>query len=287
MIYHRNIVQVGYNVQCTVDSENMFIVDIYTGGVTDRGDLGVAAKRVQELLGVKKIDLLADAGYHNGADIAYCERRGIRTFIPPGEKHHQKEAGFRKSDFEYNELRDSYRCPAGHELTHELTYKKKNSKRKYRTKRYGTTQCCGCRMRRRCTSSSKGRKIERPNHQKHVDRNDRRVKRYQDTYRLRQQIVEPVFGVMKRQWHFDHVLMRTREKVETEVTIAAIAWNLMRLDALKGEKWLKKALKRAYFWLDNDMRDNEASQSHCRESKKGRIVMIHRTRECFETRVVA
>ena len=32
------------------------------------------------------------------------------------------------------------------------------------------------------------------------------------TYRIRQQIVEPVFGVLKRQWHLDHVTHRGREK---------------------------------------------------------------------------
>ena len=247
VIKHRNIVEVGYNIQTMVDAKHMFIVDIYAGGVTDRSDLGVAARRAQDLLEVDKIDLLADAGYHNGADIAYCERRGIRTFIPPSNQHYQKEEGFRKSDFIYEKEKDVYICPDGQTLKHELTYKKQNSKRKYRVKRYGTPMCEGCPQRERCTTSAAGRKIERPNHQPHVERNDSRVRRYRDYYRLRQQIVEPVFGVLKRQWHFDHLLLRRRKHVETEVTIAALTWNLMRLTNLKGIKWLEKAMKMAFF----------------------------------------
>lgn len=180
VIKHRNIVEVGYNIQATVEADHLFVVDVYAGGVTDRGDLGVAADRSQRLLEVEKIDLLADAGYHNGADIAYCERKGIRTFIPPGQQHHQKEVGFRKKDFRYDKERDEYVCPAGEVLSHELTYKKQNSKRKYRVKRYGTDKCGGCALRASCTTSTAGRKIERANHQEHVERNDSRVSRYHD-----------------------------------------------------------------------------------------------------------
>lgn len=247
VIKHRNIVEVGYNIQATVEGDHLFVVDVYAGGVTDRADLGPAADRSQRLLEVEKIDLLADAGYHNGADIAYCERKGIRTFIPPGQQHQQKQEGFRKKDFRYDKDRDVYICPDGQELTHELTYKKHNSKRKYRVKRYGTSMCEGCPIRSKCTTSAAGRKIERPNHQAHVDRNNSRVKRYYDFYRLRQQIVEPVFGVWKRQWHFDHVILKGREKVEAETSLAAITWNIMRLMKVKGKKWVEKTLKRVLF----------------------------------------
>jgi len=135
VIKHRNIVEVGYNIQASVDAKHNMIVDVFAGGVTDRGDLGEAAKRSQDLLCVPKIDLLADKGYHNGADIAYCERKGIRTFIPPSNQHHQKEDGFRKKDFIYNQKENTYTCPNGQTLFYELTYKKKNNRRNYRVKR--------------------------------------------------------------------------------------------------------------------------------------------------------
>ena len=253
VIKHRNIVEVGYNIQTMVDSKHLMIVDVFAGGVTDRGDLGEAAKRSQDLLGVQKIDLLADKGYHNGADIAYCERKGIRTFIPPSNQHHQKEVGFRKMDFVYDFEADTYTCPDGQELTYELTYKKKNNRRNYRVKRYGTTMCEGCPLRPKCTTSAVGRKIERANHQPNVERNNARVARYPDYYRLRQQIVEPIFGVWKRQWHFDHLMLRTKTKVETEVSIAAFTYNLMRLVKVKGLEWIKKESQKLYILLETIM----------------------------------
>ena len=54
VIKHRNIVEVGYNVQTMVDSKHLMIVDVFAGGVTDRGDLGEAAKRSQDLAGCTK-----------------------------------------------------------------------------------------------------------------------------------------------------------------------------------------------------------------------------------------
>lgn len=240
VILHRNIVNVGYNIQTTVDAKHNLVIDTFAGGVNDRADLAHAAKRSQELLGVPKIELLADKGYHNGADIAYCERRGIRTWIPPARKHHQKEPGFRKSDFVYDQQADTYTCPDGQTLKVELIFKKKNNRRNYRVKRYATKMCDGCPLRPSCTTSPHGRKIERPNHQANVERNDTRVKRYPDFYRLRQQIVEPIFGVWKRQWHFDHLLLKSKEKVETEVTLAAFTYNLMRVVTIKGANWIKK-----------------------------------------------
>ncbi|MEO1438094.1 MAG: IS1182 family transposase [Bacteroidota bacterium] len=240
VIKHRNIVEVGYNIQLTADEKHNLIVDVFTGGVTDRADLALAAKRTQALLGKEKFEMLADKGYYNGADIAYCERKGIRTFIPPPNQHHQKEPGFRKKDFIYHPITDTFQCPAGQHLQYELTFKRQNNRRFYRVKRYGTDQCQHCPLAKKCTSAKAGRKIERPNHQANADRNNARVKRYPDFYRLRQQIVEPIFGVLKRQWHFDHVIHKSRPKVELEVSLASLTYNIMRAINILGINGLLK-----------------------------------------------
>jgi hypothetical protein len=64
-----------------------------------------------------------------------------------------------------------------------------------------------------------------------------------------------VFGVWKRQWHFDHLQLKTKKKVEMEMSIAALTYNVMRLLNVKGLKWMKKRLERAHilnkiaFWF--------------------------------------
>ena len=94
---------------------------------------------------------------------------------------------------------------------------------------------------------------EMANHQPNVERNNARVARYPDDYRLRLQIVEPIFCVWKRQWHFDHLMLRTKTKVGTEVSIAVFTCNLMRLVKVKGLVWIKKESKKLYILLETIM----------------------------------
>jgi hypothetical protein len=35
VIKHRNIVEVGYNIQATADAQHNLVVDVYAGGVND------------------------------------------------------------------------------------------------------------------------------------------------------------------------------------------------------------------------------------------------------------
>ena len=243
VIRHRNIVEVGYNIQTVADGKYSLVVDVFAGGVNDLYDLSPAAIRSQEILDKKYIDLIADAGYHNGAEIAITERRGVRPFVAVRQQHEQKEAGFRKSDFIFNRDRNTYTCPAGNELGFLLNFTRGNTKRSYGVKRYGTDKCNTCSLRENCTTNKNGRFIERPNHQDYVDRNDRRVTRYKEFYRLRQQIIEHIFGTWKRHWGMDYTLLRGKEKVVSEYQIAAIAYNLKRSVSILGLKGVKERLK--------------------------------------------
>ena len=55
-------------------------------------------------------------------------------------------------------------------------------------------------------------------------------------YKLRQQTVEPVFGVMKSAMGFRRFLLRGLDKVSTEWTLVCLAYNLRRLHTLDRVK---------------------------------------------------
>ncbi|MCB0621343.1 MAG: IS1182 family transposase [Saprospiraceae bacterium] len=243
VILHRNIVEVGYNLQAIIDERYKLVVDIFCAGVNDVGALARGSKRVQQVLKRKFIDLLADAGYHHGAELAYAERRGVRPFVAPRRNPPQKEKGFRKEDFLYNPADDTYRCPAQKLLTPELTFRRISSQRSYRVRRYGTPHCAGCPLKRRCTTSDIGRKIERPLHQAYTDRNDQRVARYKEFYRTRQEIIEHIFGTWKRHWGMTYSLLKGKQKVGTEFRLAALAYNLLRTRTILGIDDLRKRLQ--------------------------------------------
>ena len=242
VILHRNIVHVGYNIQSTVDSKNNIIVDQFCGGITDRNDLGRAVKRAQSILNKKKFDVLADGGYHNGAELAYVERLGVKPYVSVPRLRLQKEEGFNKQDFKFNKSNNTYTCPQGHEMN-QIMHFKRGVKRRYKVRRYATNKCSNCPVRDTCTTNVHGRFIERPSHQDHVDRNKSRIDKHKDYYRRRQAIVEHPFGTLKRQWHIDHTLVKGKRNVITEYRIAAIAYNLCRSLSILGRDSLIKRLK--------------------------------------------
>ena len=68
----------GYNVQIAVEAEHHLIVmHEVTDDGTDRSQLSHVADETKALLGVEKLDAVADRGYFNSEEILACEEAGI------------------------------------------------------------------------------------------------------------------------------------------------------------------------------------------------------------------
>jgi len=102
-----------------------------------------------------------------------------------------------------------------------------------------------CPIKLQCTSSARGRLIRRQEDQASITRNNRRVNRNPDYYRQRQQIIEHQFGSLKRQRGFTYTLMRGKDKVLGEVSLAFITYNLGRAMSVLGIKGLLGRIKRS------------------------------------------
>lgn len=75
----------------------------------------------------------------------------------------------------------------------------------------------------------RGRIIQRSLYQEAVDLNNQRVMQEKEKYRKRQEMVEHPFGIVKRQWGYDHVLMKGIDKVEAESNLIFLCYNLKRV----------------------------------------------------------
>jgi len=82
-----------------------------------------------------------------------------------------------------------------------------------------------------------------------LEENQKRVEENPEYYRLRQQITEHQFGTIKRQWGFDHTLMRGKQNVLSEVNLIMICYNLTRLMSIIDPKELRNRLKQLAFEL--------------------------------------
>jgi hypothetical protein len=69
---------VGYNVQVAVDTEHHLIVTHEVTNVgSDRAQLANVASQAKEVLGVDKLEAVADRGYFSGEEILACDKAGI------------------------------------------------------------------------------------------------------------------------------------------------------------------------------------------------------------------
>lgn len=251
VVFQRNSVRVGYNIQAASESKNKLLIAADTGDVNDTKALAVMVKRVQENLGELEegivMNVLADKGYHSGRELKACEKLGVNSFISPKESSSSiSNPDFAMESFLYDQQEDTYTCPAGETLhTNGRWYNKKllNGRKSYQVKHYKTRACDGCQLRTQCTSNKRGRFIERTEYQEYVERNNDRVNQDPEYYRQRQQIIEHQFGTIKRHWHFDYTLTKGKEKVLGETYLIFTCYNLRRILSIFGFEALMSKMK--------------------------------------------
>jgi transposase len=240
VIMHRNIINVGYNIQAVSDQKNKLLVFTDTGSVNDTYVLAPVAIASKELLAKKSMIALADKGYNTGEQLQTCKDHNITTYVAPKESSTPGKDCISIGKFQYNPDEDIYTCPAEKVLTTNGNFYKKGN---YRIKQYKTQTCKSCSIRKQCTQNKTGRLIERSEYQEVIDENRDRVMADPDYYRIRQQITEHQFGTMKRQWGFTHTLMKGKEYVLSEVHLLFMIYNLRRSMSVLGLEELKKRLK--------------------------------------------
>ncbi len=247
VVLHRNVVNVGYNIQAGCDSKYKLFVNNDTGSVNDTHALAHMALDAKELLGVETMDTLTDKGYTTGVHIDTCTKNNITTYSSPKAHSSQKNGLYDMQIFVYNKEKDTYTCPAGAILTTNGTvYKKRN----HRVKHYkNRTACKDCQLRSQCTTNKNGRFIERSIYQEALEENEKRVKENPEYYKLRQQITEHQFGTLKRQWDFSYTLMKGKENVLSEVNLMMMVYNLRRLMSIFDMDELQTRLKQLVLLL--------------------------------------
>ena len=249
LIIKKNIVEVSYNTQAAVDAKHNLFVHVEATNTNDGKALHHAAVQAKENMGLKKqnsLDVLADKGYHTGAELQLCQDDNIQTYVAfkeqPSVKHLQKE--FLSTQFIYHTEQDRYTCPSGQTLTSLGTwhYKKGDAgETSYRFKTYRTDGCKSCSLKKHCTKLNK-RIIHRSEYQHAVDRNNKNIRENPGYYKRRQSICEHPFGTIKRQWGYTYTLMKGLNKVNGEMNLIGLVYNIKRTLSILGFEKLMKAI---------------------------------------------
>ena len=229
----------GYNVQSVVDDKHKLIIASEVVNRSDAGHLHAMAKAAKEVLEVKSLQVLADVGYYNSADMKACEDDGIKAYVPPSEGNGvlEKQGRFSLKDFSYDAATDAYRCPAG-ELLRPTKGRFTNTSGRVEIRYLSGKAVCGaCPLRARCLAPKAAqRSIGRWEHEDVIERHRARMQSADadDLMRRRSAIVEHPFGTIKCRAGYRHFLVRGFNKVRGEWSLMALCYNFTRVLNILG-----------------------------------------------------
>ncbi len=237
-------VDVGYNVQTSVDAKEKRILDFeVTNQPNDLKQLGDMAKRAKELSDVEQLEVVADKGYYNAKELKECVKYGITPYV--AKQTYSNGTGVRDyyaDRFRYDKEKDVYICPAGKILYRART--RRNSEQGVIGYDYRNYKACSkCPFKEKCTRSKRGRTIYRHVDQDFLDGIDLRTEANIEKYKLRQMIVEHPFGTIKRSWQSGYFLTRGKRAVTAEMSLTYLAYNLRRAINILGTEEILRKLK--------------------------------------------
>lgn len=262
LVIRNGITEVAYNVQSTVDAKHNIPINYEVSNQNDSKAMGGMLTQAVEVLGHNKFTAIFDKGYHTGSEFETAKQLDVDVLVAIPDLPRSSmapDSAYNISEFVYNKEEDTYSCPAGNILkTNGKWYgKSRNSKGRkkqdpIKMKQYQTDACKTCPVYDLCTraKNKRGRVIERLVYAHLLEKNKQQMNEHYETYRKRQAIVEHPFGIIKRQWGFDHIMTKqTIKRASADVGLIFTAFNLRRIFNILGQNKLQKYLKELAFYF--------------------------------------
>jgi transposase len=195
--------------------------------------VGAMLDQSKRVTGETVREVLLDAGYFDDSVIAATLERDVSLICPEGKTPGtpKKSSAFHKSQFQYDQTTDQYRCPQGQIMILLRSLSATPGKRAYGL--YGTTGCEHCASRADCTKT-KARHIRR--HPEETLRDAlRQVMEHPQArviFSSRKAMVEPVFSHLREQQGLNRFRRKGLRQVKREFALHILAHNLSRAVAL-------------------------------------------------------
>ena len=235
---------VCFNVQAAVDEKHKLVVAFdVTNEATDSKQLVPMASKAKEALGVEALEVVADKGYYDSEQLLECRQNQILPLVPrkSDKAKMEKMQIFGKEVFLYDKSSDSFRCPAGQELIYRFSGFRQDQQKMLRY--YWTDHCRNCSLVNRCTTNKqKHRRMTRWEHEDFLDEIEKTVRLNRDKYHKRQEIIEHVFGTLKRAMNHGYFLLKGRTKVTTEAALSFLAYDFKRVISILGTEKMIAAM---------------------------------------------
>ena len=182
---------------------------------------------------------MADRGYYKGEDIQACEDAGIEAYVARPQRGSAVHDGlFRKDEFTYDPMTDSFLCPGEQHLHPMYRSTSNGADRRHYVNRVARRDCA---IRLQCTGNTH-RNVTRWVGEAVLDRIEERLALRPDILDRRREIVEHLFGSIKQWMNQGAFLMRGLGKVHGEFSLTALAYNITRAINLVGVPGLLRAV---------------------------------------------
>ena len=242
----------GYNAQAMVSpmeidggGTSMLVtaVDV-VDAANDNALLVPMMEQAEETTGTKSQMTLAGAGYFAASHLVECDHRGQKVAVSEARQRFLKDP-YHKDRFTYDEHSDSFRCPQGQTLAFvRIQHANGVPLRLYRA---SGAVCQACPAFGVCTRAREtGRSLAIGPHDGVLRRHRawRTTLAAKEAYRLRKQLVEPAFGIIKEQQGARRFLLRGLVNVAAEWTMLVTAFNLRTLyrvwSSCRSLRWTPK-----------------------------------------------
>ena len=220
----------AFNAQAAVDHESDLVVALdVVNDETDNHQLVPMVERAERNTARRAEVSVADAGYASGAQIDQAQRKGLRVLVDLPETDATQP--YAKNAFAYDAARDVFVCPEGRVLERIGTKRAQKAVDYMRT----VYQCdpTGCPAQASCTKQADGRTVIRSPYDDALarQRQDNLKPSNQILQRLRKEIIEHFFGIVKGNDGFRRLTVRGLPKAKAQWFLAGLAINLRKLHA--------------------------------------------------------
>lgn len=227
----------AYNLQLAVEGEYITGFDI-SSERSDQLTLIPLIDKMEKYLKTQYDDVTADAGYESEENYTYFEEKGQACYIKPQNYERSKTKKFKnnmalRENMYYDAENDEYTCQNGSKLK-AMYQGRRKSKSGFESEitYYECESCAGCPHKKSCTRSKGNRKMQVS--KKFIEQRKQSLANITSPMGIllrtnRSIQAEGAFGVIKENYKFRQFLLRGKKKVETEIAIVAMAYNINKL----------------------------------------------------------
>lgn len=227
----------NYNCQASVTTTGIIVSAYATNTASDREHLLPIIEKAEKNTMQQTTTILADSGYSSYDNYEQLTRLGKTILVPDQQKEDEAIKAaidpFHRNHFVYDIVTDQFICPEGKRLKlHRSAHLHKKSKQ--HCKIYRGIQCRGCIKRPLCTKG-KARQIhiETRLPLRETIRQLLNSPPGKQLYKLRQQIIEPIFGNIKHNLQYIMMHLRTLKKVNGEWQLICLTHNIKQIWKMK------------------------------------------------------